>query len=86
MSRVFLLLSLLSACGSGPVATCSEPGVDCCSSDDECSKWFGDAYPFCESPGRATGVCGECREDIDCGPTSRCEIDPDFGGFCIDDA
>lgn len=85
MSRVVLLVSFLAACGPGPVATCSEPGVDCCKSDDECLDWFGTVYPFCENPGRTTGVCGECRADVDCGPTGRCEQDPDFGGYCIEE-
>jgi len=79
--RRWLLLMAMTGCN--PVATCGADGVDCCTNDAQCLDHFGVSFPFCEDPGKATGQCVECRENLDCGPGDECVDDETYGKVCI---
>jgi hypothetical protein len=65
-----LLVLLVLACD--PVLDCDDPRIDCCTNDRQCEAVYEEIAPFCENPGRATGVCVECRDRGDCDRGEEC--------------
>jgi hypothetical protein len=86
--RLALTVLLASACFPSfdvrDIERCDadDPTVDCCATDRQCVVFFGDAFPYCETPGASSGRCVECRVDEDCDLQSQCDADPEVGSFC----
>lgn len=85
---VFSLLSPLGACiditDTKALQTCDveDESVDCCSTADECTTYFGSEFPYCSTPGDTTGRCVECTTDSHCDQDAFCLLDSPFGPYC----
>ena len=79
-----LLLGCFPSFDTRDIERCEaeDPTVDCCATDRQCEVFFGDAFPYCETPGATSGRCVECRVDEDCDLDALCEADPVHGSFC----
>ena len=87
--RVLFIALVVAACvpriDTSDLQRCNadDPLVDCCSDSDQCLAYFGETFPFCVEPGKATGQCVECTVNEHCDLDSYCEADdPEAPPYC----